>query len=486
MNFTASIPQRSSAPIGHAQQQHGPTLHGLPIQDGAPAQRQARTAGAGRALLDSLERALRAPRGKFAMALHLSQLKTPAPRPYHTRIALALMQDHAQRLGGQIFPMPNADLVLLAGGQGGDNIRPVPFTLPDSVQDVFGAGAPAARLTTVWHLEHDAGALQTYIAHCKAEPAGLDGSREDPASSHALAALEANLRSADLRTLLVQQTAVQLRPGRGLPLAVRLSPLFRELIATPRILRTETGQAPDQALMADGAIHRHLSGSLHARVLALLLTDLRAQGPITRPARHAGLPIHVTLAPSAIIGPEFARLAQEAVASVSRFAVQITAADAAADPALTDFAARLLRQAGFPLVLTGIGHDTLILIQPHSLESAWVKLAWSPRMADAAPAAVARIDAAVAAMGPGRIVLQNTDGEPAMVWGQARGITAFQGPYLDAVQAASRIAICHTARACTLRQCTNRALALSAAQRAGCGNPALLDTGAALNTGAPA
>ncbi len=492
MNLTATAQQRSSGPLGHLQHplgphHHGQPLHGLPLQDGLHAPAHLPPAGAGRALLDALDRFLRAPRGKFALALHLSLLKTPALLPVHTRIALALMQDAAQRLGGQVFPMRNADLVLLVGGQEGTGTPgpPAPFPLPDALRDLFGASAPAFSLTTIWMLERDADALQTYVALCEAEPAAFDGSRDEPTPSHGLAALEARLRATDPRTLLVQQTAVQLRPGRGLPLSARLSPVFRELIATPQSPRTEADPDPQTSLVADAAIHRHLAAGLQARILALLLADLTTQGPLTRPARLAGIPIHVNLAPPAIVGPDFARLAQAAAAAGSRFAVEITAADAAADPALTEFAARVLAQARFPLVLDGLVHDGLILIRPDALPLAWVKLAWSPRLADGPPSALARIDAAIAAIGPGRIVLQNADGEAAMVWGQSRGLNTFQGPYLDAVQAASRIAICHSARACTLRQCTNRALALSPALRLGCGNPALLDMGASFDAGMP-
>jgi hypothetical protein len=87
----------------------------------------------------------------------------------------------------------------------------------------------------------------------------------------------------------------------------------------------------------------------------------------------------------------------------------------------------------------------------------------------------AAIDAAIARLTPARIVLARAETEEALVWGQSRGITRYQGFYLDAVRAAGRIAVCHSARVCTLRQCVTRAGALNAAVRGACGNPGLLD-----------
>src|ERR1700733_11141406 len=97
----------------------------------------------GRALLDSAERALRAPTGKLAVALHLARLRAPAPRPHHVRIARAMLTNTAQRYGGQVFPLNNGDLILLCSAPTHDE-RLVggqcsPLGLPDSLGRLFGA-----------------------------------------------------------------------------------------------------------------------------------------------------------------------------------------------------------------------------------------------------------------------------------------------------------------------------------------------------------
>jgi hypothetical protein len=435
-----------------------------------------------RLLLDATERALRAPKGKLAMALHLSRLKQPGARPYHSRIALALMQDTAQRLGGQVFPMRNTDLVLLCAMPEGDDRPGQPhaaFTLPESLGRLFGAAAPDAALTSIWRLDQSAAAFRDYISQRQAEPSGPDLVM---AERHAgkLAPLLARAHGADLCSLLTQQTAVRLRAGRGLPLSARLSPSSRAFQVSPAALAAAGAvgdPANDEALLADPFIRRHLDGVLDARILALMHDDLSCDGKLTRPARLMNIPLHLALSPASVMSPGFARLAQMARARGAQLDIVFHAMEVAAEPALAAFAASVLRQAGFGLVLGGLDHAALAMIRPQAMVPApdFLKLSWSPRLADGPAAMLAPVEAALARIGPDRVVLQDADGEAALIWAQSHGITQFQGPYLDAVQAASRIAMCHSARACTLRQCTARALGLEQGLRAGCGNPGLLD-----------
>ncbi len=446
-------------------------LHGSPgVPEALPG-----GSGAERQLADAVERALRAPKGRLAMALHLSRLKGAQPRATHTRIALALMMDTAQRLGGQVFPLRNTDLVLLCAAP--EEARPgkpsaAPLGLLQSLERLFGYDAPDAVMSTIWRLDEQKEAFCDYISRRQAEPAAPEARGEDAVPSANLPALMTRLAGIDLRQILMQQTAVLLQPGEGLPLAARLSPLYREVLFAPVPPQAAAG---DAAPLADPFIHRHVGMGLDARLLNHVAEDLRAGGTLSRPGLLLGVPMHLNLSPEAIVSPAFARLAQAAQARGARFGIEMSAMDAAADPALTAFVRALLAQLGFALVLDGIDHAGLTMIDTAGLAPALVKLTWSSRLAEGPRALLDPIDAALAAIGPDRVVLQETDGEAALAWAQGRGITRFQGAYIDAVQASSRIAVCHSARACTLRQCTGRAQLLGLGPRSACGNPGLLD-----------
>lgn len=432
-----------------------------------------------RLLLDAAERALRAPRGRVAVALHLGRLRPPAPRPHHVRVARALLQDAAGRHGGQVFPLRNGDMVLLCADpdpQGSPSSPHSPHNLPSVFARLFGADAPdPATLTSLWRLEGEGDGLRAYVATRAADstqsPAPV--AEEGPASPQALAALEQVLLEAELPELLGSQTAIMVSEGRGLPLAARLAPLFRELTISLTALQARHDLAE---AIADPFLFRNFAASLDGRMLEFLHEDMEAGGKFTRPAIKQGLPIHLNLTLEHLVSPGFARLSQAARRLGAKFGIEISLMEAVADPELFEYARHLLDMAGFSLVIDGLDHSGLLLTHPGGLRPALVKLTWSPRLADAPPAQAAAMDAAIKRIGASRLLLARAETEEALVWGQSRGITRFQGYFLDAVQAAARIGICHSARACSLRQCMSRAGTFSPAGRAGCGNPALLDT----------
>jgi len=432
-----------------------------------------------RALVDAAERALRAPKGRVALALHMARLKPPAPRPHHLRIARALLQDAASRHGGQVFPLRNGDLVLLcvdpdlerrvAGSQSS------PLALPGALARLFGPDAPETELlTSLWRLEGQGEGFRAYVAARAADQtvAVLPPAEEGAASPAGLAALDQVLAESDVADLLGQQTAIQLAEGRGLPLVARLVPLFRELTISLAALQARQDIAE---AIADPFLFRTFAARLDARMLTALHEDLTAGGKLTRPAVKQGLPIHLNLTLEHLVSPGFARLSQLARRVGARFGIEVNLMEAAADPDLFEYARGLLELAGFPLILDGLDHVGLTMMHVGGLRPALVKLVWSPRLVDAPSPEMSAIDAAIKRLGPGRVVLARAESEDALVWGQSRGITRYQGYFLDAVQAAARMAGCHSAKACSLRQCMTRAGILSAAGRAGCGNPAQLD-----------
>jgi hypothetical protein len=446
-----------------------------------------------RLLADETERALRAPEGRVALALHLSRLKAPAPRPHHTRIARALLQDMAMRLGGQVFAMRNGDIVLLCGaeavvpegqglgeglglGQGlgsGGGRRVTPAALPVAFARLFGADSPEpGRLTSLWRLEADAAPFRDYISNRQADRAPPEVAAEDGGGVALVTAVDVLIDSMATEEMLALQTAVRVLGGGPMPLSSRLSPLFREFsFSLDRVLAR-----PDLVLAAgDPFLLRHFAARLDGRMMGHLLADLEGGGKLTRPGLRGQLPLHVNMTLDGVVSPEFARLARAAARQGVRFGIEISLSEAAADPVLLAAARQLLDAVGFALVLDGVDHVALTMTHPGALKPALVKLVWSPRLADSAPGVAAAVDAALARIGPERIVLARADGEQALVWGQSRGIARYQGFFLDAVQAARRIAVCHSARPCSLRQCLTRAGTLQAAIRVGCGNPGLLD-----------
>lgn len=428
-----------------------------------------------RLLLDEVARAQRAPTGRLALALHLSRLKPPAPRPHHARIARALLEDAAMRHGGQVFSLRNGDAVLLcAPGAEGARRGSTPDELPFVFARLFGADAPpAAKLCTLWHLAHEGGALRAFLTARLQDPAppAAEAEAEIPASVP-VAAMESLIDHMSLDTALAQQTAVRVTGSTPMPLAARIVPVHHELTLS----LAGTAQVPGlRDAVADPFLFRHFAARLDRRMLALLQADFTQRGRLCRLAQRSRLPLHINLTLDGIASPAFTSLAEAARQGGIRLGVEVALVEAAADAALMETARQALRAAGCALVLDGVDHAALLLTHPAGLQPDLIKLLWSPRLGEGGAA----LDAALRRLGPARLVLHRTDTEAALAWGRSRGIGQFQGVFMDAVQAASRIAVCHSARPCTLRLCMQRAAAHDPALRSGCGNPALLDMSAA-------
>jgi len=438
--------------------------------------------GADRALADMAERWLRAPQDKLVLVLHLSRLAAPAPRSHHMRVARVLLQDCAQRANGHVLVLQNQDLALFCSiprDQQGDSAG-APAQLKATLARLFVADVPdPARLISFWRLDEDPGPFRAYVAGLSGASAPPKDAKQGPAgetmpaSALSLAALEEIAAQAPLAELIVQQTGMALSPDRKLALADRLKPSFRQLGVSLAALNLRP--VITEALTDPYLLH-HFSARLDTRLLRVLHDDLRAEGRLSRAALRGNLPIHVGLSLEAILSPGFARMSRLACAAGLRMGIEVPMMQACVDLELLDHVRSLLDLAGFELILGPLDAATLTLVQPAKLLPDAVKLVWSQPMADAAADPNGGLSTSLVAIGLNRIVLQGVDSEQAVAWGQARGISRFQGAFFDHAQAAARMAGCPGAPACTLRQCVGRASSQGIAGRAGCTNPALLDT----------
>lgn len=419
-------------------------------------------------MLDSVERILRAPSaraGWFLLALRLSQLPPPGALEYHRRVAATLLGDAAERAEGRLFALANGDIGLLfRPSDAGAGVMATISRLFEGVADL--AGGP-----TLWPLPEEAMQALSYITALAAGGRPALPRPEPQASPSVLAAMDTVVQTADVATLMHRQTAVLLRPGQ----ARQVTALYREVGISTSVLEARFAM-PGQ-IQADPFLFSHLAAQLDRRMMAALVRDIPAGGPLSAGLRETALHINLTL--SGILSDGYATLSgacRPFVDAGLRIGVEVQLTELFADPRTFVIAREKLRLAGLGLVLDGVTHQALRLIDPGSLEPELVKLIWSPVLFEGD----AGLDAAIRRVGAERIVLQRAESEAAVVWGLAHGVQRFQGRYVDTILAAERIRACSAAAGCTVRQCTERAAATGMAGRTGCTNLGLLDLGTPL------
>ena len=446
--------------------------------------------GAEQELREAIRRAARSPQGRMALALHLSRVPPPGPRPHHVRVARAILEDTAQRHEGQVFRLASGDMVLLCREVPPGRPPPArpapgvavsdPAALPETMARLLRADiSDPAGITTVWRLEEALPALTAYAARlagngpAQPAPAG-PGVAVPPGVVDAIAAIAEGSAITDL---LQRQSGVLVAVSNRQHAAINpsLRPLYREVTFSIDALEARIAAAGQAA--ADPYLFRHLAGRLDRRMLAVLTGAAGTAGLLDIAAGGRGAPpLHVNLSLPAILSDRFARFALLCRSAGVSVGVEVSLAEACSDAAAFSRARRVLAEFGLTLVLDGMSCLALILARPCALRADLVKLDWSPRMAELAADERLQVAAALERIGLHHVVLNRAETEAALRWGLTHGIRRFQGRYVDAMLAAGRTTSCPRAAGCTLRQCVERAAAISPAGRAGCGTPSLLDS----------
>ncbi len=410
-------------------------------------------------MLDATERAVRQPGTRVALVVHLSRMGAPGPRPYHRRIARALLEDAAQHLDGQVFALRNADLVLLLRRDAGP-------ALTDTLARLFHIDMPDREaLLTTWTMAEDGAALLAY-ARARSQDRAWEAAAETVGTPTVIDSIETLVHQSRLTDLMQRQTAVVLEPGDG----PGIRSLFREITFSVAVLEARiaaVGQAE-----ADPFLFRHLASRLDRRLLEALRQDLGGAGPMTAgTGKASATALHLNLTVSGILSGDFAAVAAACRVLGAPMAVEVPLLEVCGDPDGFARARDRVRLAGMGLVLDGVSVHALLLTNLEALQPDLVKLEWSPRLPEHGPA----VSAALAAIGLDRVVLHRAETEAAMSWGMTHGIRRFQGRHVDAVLAAARIAACDLGRGCAVRQCVERAASLDPAGRVGCFDTAMLD-----------
>ena len=410
-------------------------------------------------LRDAVDRALRGQANWTVLVLHLSRLPPPAPRPHHRRIARVVLDGAASREQGQLFTLLNGDMALLFPSRDGG------AGLAATLASLFATDAPdAGLLLSRWMLPDHLGAL---VAFLDVLPTIMAPAQAEIDSG--LAAVTTLFNMVDprrIRDLLVRQTGVLVTLAGD----ARVLPVFREIRFSMAALESRAAAYGDVA--ADPYLFRHLIAKLGVAMLAATTSGIEHEQPLLAGLRGGAVVLHINMSLEAILSPSFDILAEAALRTSTPIAVEIAMLEVFADTDIFLKARARIRDVGFTLVLDEVTQHALLVSKPMTFGFDWLKLDWTREMLQSDP----RLDAAIDAIDPQKVILQKADTEDSVRWGMARGIRRFQGRHTDAMLAAGRLAVCHSAGACTLRKCIERESGATPAARTGCNNLALLDT----------
>jgi hypothetical protein len=414
-------------------------------------------------LLDAAERIGRIRDGRGAVHLHLSRLKPENRQDGYLRVAGRMLEPLVSAYRGQMFFLTNADIVFLVNQPNFADLREHIhklrglFAKDPLVHEDSGDGVDL--FCTIYDLTFD---YDTFLATARRLLAEVRGPKRAPVAEFktldavSLHSVLERLSVIDVGPLIRRQSAITLT-GQG-----HAEVIFQEFFVSMADLQKAV--APDLHLFGNRWMFLHLSTMLDRRLLAAL-QRMRLT--------HAPPAIHLNLTLPSLSDPAFADFAA-AQASSGGLGIELQTLDMLADSHAFFAMRTALREKGHRLVIDGLDESTLRFLDISRSGADLYKISWSPELPQAGRGDM--LMAAIKEIEPGKLLLARCDSEAAIAWGLDNGFTKFQGRYVEAMLAATTMAVCDKAAACTLTQCTQRHAMISGPLRRECGNNLMLDT----------
>lgn len=382
-------------------------------------------------LLDFVTRLDRHRASRIACELHLNQLRPYHQQPHHLRIVRKALEPLTRRYDAGIYEMHNKSVIVLTKGAAIADIEQyVNQVRTLFAEDPLFFGGDEAQFCSWYDLaqEYDALLRRARMLNEQrkaAQESGAETGRTDSGGTAIrpthLEQIERAIEHADLANILRRQDVCAVVPGQ------RPEPMFHELYFSMHYLAQTL--LPGHNVTSDDFLFRHLTRVLDRRMLALM-----AQRELFQMLRAAAINLNVRTVLSAEF-MEFDKVTN--IKDRGSLAIELPALDIMNEPNEYLFARDFLRERGYKIVIDGLKHLNLPLIDRDWLGFDFVKVTWTPSLLDdAAGQRGDALKAAVAQIGRERVVLCRVDSEDGLKAGDALGITLYQGRLIDALSAA--------------------------------------------------
>lgn len=384
------------------------------------------------ALMSALERLDRHRQNRWGLELRLSALRPYHRRPQHVRAVRKLLSPLRQRFDASVFQLATGDLFILMQCPNIGEAKPVLLNISNLFADdplIAGKGEAEALdvLSPIYDLESSYDSARAHIAGLieQGRNVKLDAANEPPVrqplsmiSPQQITEIERAIKNANLANLLRRQSACVVAPG--LP----PSPVFHELFfSTADLAQLIT---PGYDLTSNKWLFQHLISLFDQRMLALL-TDRAYRGTL----RNASM--NLTL--KSILTQEFLDFDTETnVKDRGSLAIELPFVEVTGEPGEFLFAQKLLHGLGYKIILDGVRHEALPLIDRDLLGMDMVKVIWEPGLEDHVTGSWGeKLRAAIQRIGRERVCFCRVDATEAIEAGRKLGVSLFQGRLIDAM-----------------------------------------------------
>lgn len=392
-------------------------------------------------LQDCVHRLERSNYGWRAAHLHLSKLKAHNRRDFQLRIAVNEFDPLLRQHRGELFQLAGGDIVYLWSGATTDEVEQVVLRLRYLFSDdpLVSNAAPEeeerddeprglqerpACFCSWYDLERDYYEFRAALEELMERGGDRTQNRDAPGrplDPAILARLEHALATTDVSSLIRRQPICALL--RDQP----PHPVFSEVHLAVR----EMGKrlAPDVDLASDLWLFQCLAETLDRRLLRALVQE----GP-------GDMAVSINLRLATLLSPdflEFDKLFRQQ--SKHEVIIELQLVDIFAELGVYMFMKDYIRERGYRILIDGLHHLHLPMIDRKRLGADLIKVVWSPDLLDETDdGSIADLTGAIRTAGVDRVILCRCDSSSAIDLGQSLGLRMFQGYYLDSRLRAQR------------------------------------------------
>ena len=362
---------------------------------------------------------------RTGLHIHISALLANYRKEHNLRIAAHMFVTHLGNSEGELFQLTNNDFFFIARG----SERAQLVRLVDRLRGLFSEDPLVssnkdshAGFCTWYDFDSERGEIistvKQLVTDARQSSARAAATRTQSLDPRTLAQLEQILLSADISSFIRNQAVCVAGEPRG------LRAIFDELYVSIEDLRAKV--CPDHSLTGDKWLFQYITQILDRRMLQYL-----PQNDFSLRERVISINLNI----STILSAEFMNFDAGLSAKTrgGRLVIEIQKHDIFADMGAYTFAEQYLHERTHRLSLDGITYQTLPFIDREKLNLDFIKLGWSPEIADKPELIAGPLQDNINRIGPQHFILMHCDSQQALDVGKQLGITMYQGRYISSV-----------------------------------------------------
>jgi EAL domain-containing protein (putative c-di-GMP-specific phosphodiesterase class I) len=367
--------------------------------------------------------------GHYVVHYHLSELQDHYRSEFQIRIAINILNDIFRESAGQILKSRNGDIFVVFHGSTPSLINKATFQLRylfvDDPLANHADGKENEDFCDVYNLARDwneafslAKELSEAAARKDISPVFSKGIKTTDFTPLRLHEIIEEVQNIDFSPFLRKQPICILRKGKDTKI------VFHELYVLIQQLRDNLSHPCN--LLSHPWLFKTLTEALDLKVLDIIGKNTRA---------FLTDPVSINLNVRTILTDSFGQFLKKINTTInSSIIVEIQMADVYSDMSVFKEAAEILKKNKCKLAIDGVNNDSMLYIDRTGLGFDLAKLQWNADFAsDLGTEQNKKLAAAVAECGPTRLILCRCDTRQAIDYGNALGISLFQGRYVDRV-----------------------------------------------------